>query len=142
LIISDCQWNAGNNASETSIESSLRKWEESGYNIPNVVYWNTSSYDGSPATKTHKNVALVSGFSPSVLRAVLGGTDFTPMAILDRTIEKYKVIDPYKEKMKIEVVEIDEEDIVIPKMRVERGDKKLKSKGVSKKSRKSRKIKK
>jgi len=139
LILSDMQFDAGNRGGETSIETAMKVWEAAGYKRPKIVYWNLASYDGSPATKAHKDVALVSGFSPSVLKAVLGGTDFTPMAILERAIEKYKVIDPYKEKIKIEEVEITEEDVIMPKMRVEKGDKKLKAKGVSKKSRKVKK---
>jgi len=94
LIISDMQFDQGASDSETTVETGLRAWEQAGYIPPKVVYWNLAGYSGSPATMTHKDVALVSGFSPSLLKAILGGEDFTPMAILNRAIEKYKVVDP------------------------------------------------
>jgi hypothetical protein len=95
LIISDMQFNQGTkSASESVIETCLKAWEAEGYSRPRIVYWNTAGYGGSPATKVHNDVALVSGFSPSILGSVLGGTDFTPMAVLDRAIEKYEVVVP------------------------------------------------
>jgi hypothetical protein len=96
LIISDMQFDAGTEDNETTVETGLRKWEDAGYSRPRVVYWNTAGYDGAPTTMGHKDVALISGFSPSVLKAVLGGEDFSPMAILEKAIEKYEVVDPTK----------------------------------------------
>lgn len=95
LILSDMQFDQGLDDSDgTVVEKCMKKWEDEGYNRPRIIYWNLAGYAGSPSTKMHENVALVSGFSPSILKAVLGGEDFTPMAILDRAIEKYEVIDP------------------------------------------------
>jgi hypothetical protein len=94
LIISDCQWDQGTSDDETTIETGLKEWTKNGYDIPKIIYWNTSGYAGTPATINSKNVGLVSGFNPSLLKAILGGEDFTPMAILERAIAKYEVIDP------------------------------------------------
>lgn len=95
LVISDMQFDGGvSNGSETTVETAMKEWEKAGYTRPKIVYWNTAGYAGTPSTKVHNNVALVSGFSPSLLKAVLGGEDFNPMAILDRAIAKYKVVDP------------------------------------------------
>ena len=96
LIISDMQFDEGTVDDMTSVEAGMLAWEKAGYSRPKIVYWNLSAYDGSPSDKTHKDVGMVSGFSPSLLSAVLGGKDFTPMAILDRAIEKYAVTDPTK----------------------------------------------
>jgi len=96
LIVSDMQFNQGCSDNETSVEIGLKRWEEAGYTRPKVVYWNTAGCDGAPTTMGHKDVALISGFSPSILTAVLGGEDFSPMAILDKAIEKYEVVDPTK----------------------------------------------
>jgi len=99
LIISDMQfngsgWGAGTcNSDESTIESCMKDWEANGYSRPRIVYWNTAGNAGSPA-RLHENVALVSGFSPSILGSVLGGTDFNPLAVLDRAIEKYEVVTP------------------------------------------------
>lgn len=106
IIISDMQFDAnppGNwsniprrkkEALDNSVESVLKQWDDAGYTRPNIVYWNTAGYAGSPATAYDSNVALISGFSPSILKAVFDGKDFSPMAILNRTIEKYKISIP------------------------------------------------
>ena len=94
LIISDMQFDQGTTDNMTAVESALLKWEEAGYKRPKIVYWNLAGYQGAPSTKNHKDVGLVSGFSPSLLKAILGGEDFTPMAILNRAIEKYQVVNP------------------------------------------------
>lgn len=95
LIISDMQFDQGcSGAEETAVEACMKRWEQNGYTRPRIVYWNTAGNAGSPSTRRHKNVGLVSGFSPSILKSILGGTEFTPMAILDRAIEKYNIVVP------------------------------------------------
>lgn len=96
LIISDMQFHGvpGGTEGKTVVEHCLDKWEKAGYNRPKIVYWNLSGYAGSPATVTHKDVGLVSGFSPSILEAVLSAEDFTPKGIMLKKLEKYKVTIP------------------------------------------------
>ena len=95
IIVSDMQFHAGTKGDKAEVENRLDKWIENGYSIPKVVYWNTAGYAGSPVTSKHNNVGLVSGFSPSILKAVFGGEDFSPKAIMLRALEKYDgVIDP------------------------------------------------
>ena len=95
LILSDMQWNgATNNSSSTAVEAGMKKWEKAGYNRPSIVYWNLNPYLTTPATVNHKNVALVSGFSPSIMGAILSGEDFTPRGVMERTIAKYEIVDP------------------------------------------------
>jgi hypothetical protein len=109
LIVSDMQFHQGAGAgfgygygetekaekrALTEVEACLQKWDKVGYKRPKVVYWNTSAYAGSQATAGDKNVAMVSGFSPSVLKALLSGEDFTPLAVMMRALEKYKIVVP------------------------------------------------
>lgn len=100
LILSDMQFDEGNSADKTSVEAGLVEWEKAGYSRPKIIYWNLAGYAGSPSTSAHKDVGLVSGFSPSILKAVLGGKDFTPLGIMNRAIEKYKIIAPSDNKQK------------------------------------------
>ncbi len=129
------QFDAGTSSDMTSVEAGLKEWEKAGYSRPRIVYWNLGGYKNAPATIKHKDVALVSGFDPSILKAILGGTDFTPMAILDRAIEKYKVVKPDGVKEKKEIKEAKtlaedwDEDVVKPKKRVEKSRKKEKRTG-------------
>lgn len=95
LIISDMQWDpVGTTESETAVEYCMKEWNAAGYTTPKIVYWNLAGYETSPSRSKNNNVAMVSGFSPSVMTAILGGEDFTPMAVMERAIEKYKVVRP------------------------------------------------
>ena len=100
LIISDMQfhetydsWNdKSGNMSE--VDKHLDDWIRNGYSIPTIVYWNTAGYAGQPATSKHKNVALVSGFSPSILKAIFAAADLTPKGVMLKSLEKYKIETP------------------------------------------------
>ncbi len=91
LIVSDMQFHQGIRGDGTEVEKALARWKRAGYDIPKIVYWNTAGYVGSPSTKFAKNVGLISGFSPSILKAVLSGEDFSPIAIMLRALEKYNI---------------------------------------------------
>lgn len=55
-----------------------------------TVFWNVrASTGGAPATSTDNDVALISGYSPSVMKAVLDGKtdDFTPYSIMRTAID-------------------------------------------------------
>ena len=91
LIISDMQFDDGGARCSTPVEAELRKWEAAGYDVPKVVYWNVVPYKGSPAKASDKNVGLVSGFSPSILKSVFSGEDFSPIAIMLEALKKYSV---------------------------------------------------
>lgn len=101
LIVSDMQFHDGTTSGfgygvrqykKSEVEIALEKWKKAGYSVPKIVYWNTAAYSGSPAEADTDNIALVSGFSPSILKAIFEGTDFSPVAIMMRALEKYKDI--------------------------------------------------
>ena len=94
LIISDMQFDQGAVSDHTSVEASMKKWAAAGYDVPTIVYWNTAGYTGSPAKVHSKNVCLVSGFSPSILEAILSGNNVDPMGVLEAAIAKYEVTAP------------------------------------------------
>ncbi len=100
LIVSDMQFHEGGAVryggkfDDTEVEKCLRSWDEAGYKRPKIVYWNTAGYSGSQGTVSQENIALVSGFSTGVLRAILGGDDFSPIGVMMRAIEKYDVTVP------------------------------------------------
>lgn len=91
LIISDMQFHQGCDGTGTEIKKGLRCWNDAGYETPKIVYWNTAGYAGSQGTVYNKNTAMVSGFSPGVLKAILSGEDFSPKAIMLRALEKYQI---------------------------------------------------
>jgi hypothetical protein len=94
IILSDMQFHEGSSvkgSNDTVVECCMKKWDEARYTRPKIVYWNLAGYIGSPDTADNKNIGLVSGFSPSILEAVLNAEDFTPVGIMLKKIEKYKI---------------------------------------------------
>jgi hypothetical protein len=66
-----------------------RKYEEAGYTLPNIVFWNLCSrHDNMPVTKDDNGTALISGFSPSILKTVLSGNAMNPIQIMLDTINQ------------------------------------------------------
>ena len=60
---------------------------ESGYELPNIIFWNLHSHGTqSPVSFDEKGTALISGFSPSILKSVLAGENMTPLSIMMETI--------------------------------------------------------
>lgn len=110
IVVSDMQFHEGtdpnmtimrmrnenrpNYKPETEINKALKRWKERGYEPPKIIYWNVAGYAGSPDTKYGKNIALVSGFSPAILKAIFEGDDLTPLGVMKRALEKYQVKKP------------------------------------------------
>jgi hypothetical protein len=92
LIVSDMQFSQGSYSDESAIESSLRGWDQENYDRPNIIYWNVVSYSGSPATSCMNNVALISGFSPAILKSVLSCDSLSPEKVMYKALEKYSEI--------------------------------------------------
>ncbi len=91
LIISDMQFHSGTEGFGTEIQNALLRWIDAGYSKPKIIYWNVAGYIGSPETVDAENVALVSGFSPAILKAIFSGEDIFPKAVMLRTLEKYNI---------------------------------------------------
>jgi hypothetical protein len=88
LIMSDMQFNECTTHNDSAIEMIHRKYEAAGYEVPQIVFWNLHSTDNVPVKMNSKKVALVSGFSPSILKSVLNANmeEFTPEGIMLKTI--------------------------------------------------------
>jgi hypothetical protein len=91
LVISDMQFNSGTTGSGTELQNLMEIWKSRGYDVPKIVYWNTAGNAGSPDTAYSNNIGFVSGFSPSILKSVFSGTDFTPEGIMNTTLENYPI---------------------------------------------------
>lgn len=93
-IISDMQFNmATSNNKETNFEVAQRKFQEAGYEMPHVVFWNVNSYgQDAPATMYDNKVTLISGLNQSTFQYAVAGK--TPVeSMLDiLTSERYSII--------------------------------------------------
>lgn len=87
VIISDMQFNTAVRSNNSVFESARVAFENAGYIMPNVVFWNV---DGAttPVKADSNGVALVSGYSPSVMNAVTSGdlSEFTPTSIMTKQL--------------------------------------------------------
>lgn len=87
LIMSDMQFDEACR-DHTALEMIASKYEQAGYQLPGVVFWNLNARDNVPVRFDQKGTALVSGFSPAIMSSVLGA-DFesmTPHGIMLKTI--------------------------------------------------------
>jgi hypothetical protein len=84
LILSDMQFDQCARFDDSAMKMMARKFEDAGYELPKIVFWNLNAKDNVPVKYDTRGVALVSGFSPAIMVAVLGGdTDnFKPEAIM------------------------------------------------------------
>jgi len=103
LILSDMQFNAATNSRwgdvsewNPSAQDMIEAlYEEAGYSKPDIVYWNlNASMSNFPVEFDKMGTALISGFSPSILKSVLGGKSMTPQSIMMETVgsERYSLI--------------------------------------------------
>jgi len=91
IVLSDMQFDVANNKG-LHFANIKAQFERHGYIAPKMIFWNLrDAQTGSPAKTSDSNVALVSGFSPSIIKPVLECEEISPFTILLKTIESYKV---------------------------------------------------
>ncbi len=74
---------------DSTHEALRREYEEAGYSMPKLVYWNLISRNQhAPVSFNQTGTALISGLSPAVVKGVLGSNldNFTPEQIMLDTI--------------------------------------------------------
>jgi hypothetical protein len=88
LILSDMQFDQCARFDNSAFESIVSKFTNAGYAVPKIVFWNLNAKDNVPVKYDTRGVALVSGFSPAIVKAVLAADteQFTPEAIMMKTI--------------------------------------------------------
>ena len=97
IIISDMEIDEadGQNHRENFYDYVSRVYEEHGYKIPNVVFWNVDRrHDVFLADKNRKGVQLVSGQSASTFKNLIGCVDKTPVEMMYSVLnsERYQAI--------------------------------------------------
>jgi hypothetical protein len=63
------------------------EYEKAGYKLPKIVFWNLACHYGTPAECSDDSVAMVSGFSPSIMKAILNAEEFNPLSIMMEALE-------------------------------------------------------
>ena len=79
----------------TNFHAAKAAFEEQGYKLPKVVFWNLNDESTIPVTSNEEGAALVSGFSGQLLKLFMGGASelerFNPFNVMKEAIsaEKY-----------------------------------------------------
>lgn len=95
IIISDMQFNQAINAGDTALEMIKKRYEDFGYKLPQLIFWNVrDTATNVPVKYNTKGVALISGYSPSIISSVLEGQDLNPVKVMLKTLykDRYKPI--------------------------------------------------
>jgi hypothetical protein len=80
IVISDMQFDAATNrygysSNNTLMENIERKWNNAGYKMPHLVYWNVNAATGGGniPMKDKDGITYVSGASPSIFTQIMTG---------------------------------------------------------------------
>lgn len=97
IILSDMEFNSATGHSDNPTANTMirRMYEEAGYIVPKIVYWNLNARnDNFPVKFDENGTSMVSGFSPSILTSVLSGKSMTPIDMMLDVVnsERYKKI--------------------------------------------------
>ncbi len=97
-IISDMEFDyCADDANLTNFEYAKKLFEDAGYKLPEVVFWNVSSRNRQqPVTKNEQGVLLVSGFTPRLFSMIADGSisDMAPYEFMMEVLmsERYEKI--------------------------------------------------
>jgi hypothetical protein len=77
---------------ETVMETIERKWNERGYQMPKLIYWNVDARQSNIPMIGNHRVSYVSGFSPSIFKSILTGKTGWDLMIEAICAERYECI--------------------------------------------------
>lgn len=86
FIISDMQFNAVDRG-QTNLEAISAEYKVNGYERPQIVFWNVSGRITDFPSCNQSGTALLSGFSPALLKSILDGKEFSPVSMLKTQLE-------------------------------------------------------
>ena len=91
LVLSDMQFDESQGRTDTHFSWMEEEFEKAGYKLPKIVFWNLDAHFGTPARCSDDSVAMVSGFSPSIMKAVLNAEEFNPVSVMLEALKDIKV---------------------------------------------------
>lgn len=95
LILSDMQFDCPyvEGRSVTAFDMMKVEYGKFGYKLPKIVFWNLNASNKSvPVTRHETGTAMVSGYSPSLLKGILSGGMTPEQIMLDVVmIDRYKL---------------------------------------------------
>lgn len=97
VVVSDMQINAVGveNNRLTFYESMKKEYEDAGYQMPQVIFWNVNAKNATfHASKSDNGVALVSGWSIRIFHQIMDNIGATPLELMQAVLnnERYQNI--------------------------------------------------
>ena len=89
LVLSDMQFDDSQRGMP-HFEHIKEEYERCGYKLPKIVFWNLDAHMGTPAKCSNDSVAMVSGFSPSIMKAILNAEEFNPISVMMEALKDIK----------------------------------------------------
>lgn len=99
VVISDMQFDEAqtNNGlfNKNAITIIKDKYSNAGYIMPQIVFWNVRSTNNVPVEYNQRGVAMISGYSPAIIKSVLCGEIPSPKEIMLKVVngERYRKIE-------------------------------------------------
>jgi hypothetical protein len=99
-ILSDMQFNQADSGNlNTNYEVVKRKYADSGYNLPQIVFWNLNGRSTDfPVTTDNHGTIMISGFTTAILKSILQLGTFTPELALRATLDDERYL-PVKQAL-------------------------------------------
>ena len=93
FIFSDMQFDEGRGTDSshdnwtTNHDVIEQAYRAAGYEMPHIVYWDLANCDTVPVTGERKGVALMNGFSPSLLKVFMGESEVLEAAEWEMVVD-------------------------------------------------------
>jgi len=95
MVFSDMQFdeaNRGDSLGSTHLDDIRKSYLDAGYECPKLVFWNVAARLGQkPARHDDEGVALVGGYSPAIMKAILACEEFTPYEVMMEALNQFEV---------------------------------------------------
>jgi len=98
IVISDMEfdqakdYNLRYQSNTTLMEGIARKWQNSGYQMPHLIYWNVNARTNNIPMLGKDAISFVSGFSPSIFQTIMSGKTGYDLMMECLNKERYAVI--------------------------------------------------
>lgn len=96
IVVSDMEFDAQRgyygSRNGTLMENIERKWNQAGYKMPNLVYWNVQARQNNIPMTVKDGISYVSGFSPVIFEQVMKGKTAFDLMLDKLDSERYACI--------------------------------------------------
>jgi len=96
VVVSDMEFDAQRgyygSRNGTLMENIERKWNQAGYKMPNLVYWNVQARQNNIPMTVKDGISYVSGFSPVIFEQIMKGKTAFDLMLDKLNSERYEKI--------------------------------------------------